>query len=121
MITLDYDDWITQYKPEHDDAEDEPRPTDIGYNDPRIVSRPLHIWTYLDIPCECDGPDEDKFWTIEAYDAACDAWNDSHIEDCPSQPMNGQVTIFSGAYYINRMEYYYCEVPFKLNDDIGVN
>ena len=117
MIALDYDDWITQYKPEHDDDKDEPRPTDIGYNDPRIVSRPLHIWTYLDIPCECDGPDEDKFWSTEAYDAAWDKWNDEHFEDCP---VREQPDIFNGAHWVNRMEYYFTEIPFKEDDDIGV-
>jgi hypothetical protein len=115
MKILDYHDWISQYKPEY--TEDDARPVDIGYRDPRIETHPLHIWTYLAVPCECDGPDEDNFPTTESYDAAWDAWNEDHFDDCP---LRKEPDIFNGAYLVNRLEYHYCEIPFKEDDDIGV-
>ena len=116
MKVIDYHYWIEKYKPEWGN-EDDDKPIDIGYDDPRIKTHPLHIWTYLDVPCECDGPDEDKFLSTEAYDAACDEWNDDHVDVCPARE---QPDIFNGTYWVNRMEYYFTKIPFKEDDDIGV-
>jgi hypothetical protein len=96
MKIIKQSDWEKVYKPEMD----RDMPLDIGYDDPRIVSHPLHIWTQLDIQCECEPECEG-----EAFG------------ECPSLD---EPWIFSGAYWVNRMAYYFCEVPFKLNADIGV-
>jgi hypothetical protein len=109
MIEIDHSDWIEKYKPEMDGEDLK----DIGYRDPRIWAHPNHIWTRLSCDCNCDGPDEGEV-TQEVFDAF---W-DHHIEVCP---IYDEPDIFSGARWVNRMEYYYCEVAFKDEEHIGVN
>jgi hypothetical protein len=106
---IDQSEWIEKYKPEMN-GEDF---VDIGYEDPRIQTHPKHIWTKLSVDCSCDGPDEDEV-TQEVHDAF---W-DNHMQDCP---IYEEPDIFSGARWVNRMEYYYCEVAFEDNEDIGVS
>ena len=97
MKTLQQTDWEETYKPEMD-GEDL---LEIGFSDPRVTSHPLHIWTQLDIGCACETECDSIFGEVE----------------CPSL---GDPWIYSGAHYVNRLAYFFCEVPYESTDDIGV-
>jgi len=110
---LDRDDWVTSYKVEIDTSEspDERMPKDIGYKDPRLKTHPNHIWTFLDIDCDCTGPD------VDADPEGHEEFWDGHIETCPEQE---DPEIFNGFHFVNRMAHYFSEVPWKDGEDIGV-
>lgn len=96
MITLDFDIWVGRYNPEGTkDSGGHFTPEDIGFKDKRVLSHPNHIWTKFSSDEEC-----------------CGQWPDCA---CPGEP-----DIFNGAGWVNRMEYYYTQIPFNPTDDIGV-
>ena len=110
-IVLDQDDWIRDYKVECEADGEDKRPVDIGYDDPRVQTHPLHIWTkyaFDDCDCVCphdeDSEEADEFW-------------DEHTANCPQME---EPDIFCGAGWVNRMEYYFSEIPFKAYTDVRV-
>ena len=113
MKTLDFGKWMEDYRVEIDPDSGiaDCRPLDIGYDDPRITTHPNHIWTKLSTDCDCDGPDFD-----EDPEGHFEFW-DGHAEVCPAYE---EPDIFNGAMWVNRMEYYFSNVPWKDGEDWGV-
>jgi hypothetical protein len=80
---IEYEDWVEKFKPTMDPGNNMDSPLDIGWRDHRTVT--TEEWgTALR---------EGRVWTLV---------------DCGPYPL-----VVSGAHYVNRMEYYICEVPVE--------